>query len=246
MWVCYPITFKGPILKGRDEAQPDRGMGVSRAVLESCRRPVGAQLIQHLLEVLKEAVLDLLILGAFVTCLLYARHSSGPFTWSSSLIFTTHPGCHVPKARPKCLWDMHVKKKEVAVPARRERACEGRQCCWSSKSPADSWPPVSACYSCYSVASLLRVLPTSTSACLVPVWSAPHPSLSSPLWLRAASTNDTGCSMPRPLRAPDVRGQATPGQALVRFYLQVLYCQRCHRHCDLWVLFLHLFIYLFK
>lgn len=149
-------------------------MRVSRAILQSCLPTVGAHLTQHLLEVLKEIILVMLI-GAFMKCLLYARHSSEPFTWLASLIFTTHPGCHVPKARPKCLWDMCIKKKDVAVPARRESACEGRRCCWSSQSPADSWRPVSACYSCYFVASLLRVLPVSSSACLVPVWSAPHP-----------------------------------------------------------------------
>lgn len=37
-------------------------------------------LFVHLLEVLKEVILDLMIIGAFMECLLYARHSSRPFT----------------------------------------------------------------------------------------------------------------------------------------------------------------------
>lgn len=60
----------------------DQGLGNSEAIIEYCLPHMDTVGAQHicLLEVLREVILDLMILGAFMGCLLYTRHGSRPLT----------------------------------------------------------------------------------------------------------------------------------------------------------------------
>lgn len=156
----------------------------------------------------------------------------GPSCELSSLILMASPGCPVPKARARRLWDVCSRKKvQMTVPARRDSTCEGGRYGWrTEKGLAHSWCLV--CVTLVRIASLLRAPSVSNSACFSPVWLPPHPPLSSSLWTSATDTNDRGCSMPG-----SPRGQAGPGHAHVLGYClptSALLPSSCHLHCDLW------------
>lgn len=146
----------------------------------------------------------------------------GPSCELSSLILMASPGCPVPKARARRLWDVCSRKKvQMTVPARRDSTCEGGRYGWrTEKGLAHSWCLV--CVTLVRIASLLRAPSVSNSACFSPVWLPPHPCLCVPHYGKVLQTLTTGVA-----QCPGLQGDRL-GRAMPTFwgtvYLQVLYC----------------------
>lgn len=127
-----------------------------------------------------------------------------------SLTLMSSPGCHVPKARARCLRDMCSRRKvqELAAPASRDSTCgAGRQGGSLEEGPA--CPAVGAISACPSGQDSAFVEgPARLYLSLAgPHRFPPHPPLSSPLWPRAAGTNDGVAQCPGP-QGPQLTGDS--------------------------------------